>query len=399
VTDRILLVTPWSPARDSHHGGARVVRGLAAALAERHELVLLHLEPETPVDSELADRCIAIEELVERKRGPWLNRARDAAALARGQSLWAGEIGIGRLQRAIRSASQRWRPDVVQVEYGVLGEGLAAAEPGVARVLTIHDPAFSRRESLPLRREGLSLTHRLDSYVAVRQERRVLHMADAAVVFTDRDRDLLCRLAPTAELVTIPLGWDVPPRALDSLGALPPSILFVGNFVHAPNVDAALTLAGEILPLVRSSHPDVRLELVGASPPPEVRALAGEAVRVTGAVSSVIPYLDAAAVFAAPVAIGGGMRVKIIEALAAGKAVVASTRAAEGLTARAGEEVIVADGAADTAVAIAGLLDDPDARRHLASRARSWAVRELSWSKMADRYDGLYELLKFRTRS
>jgi glycosyltransferase involved in cell wall biosynthesis len=102
------------------------------------------------------------------------------------------------------------------------------------------------------------------------------------------------------------------------------------------------------------------------------------------------PHLERAAVVVMPIAIGGGMRAKVLEALAAGKAVVASSRAAEGVTALPGEDLVVVDGDAQTAAAICALLDDEDARRRMGARARAWAVRELSWSTVADRYDELY---------
>jgi glycosyltransferase involved in cell wall biosynthesis len=142
---------------------------------------------------------------------------------------------------------------------------------------------------------------------------------------------------------------------------------------------------------VRQLRPDVTLEIVGNSPPPEVVALASDAVRVTGPVASVAPHLNRAAAVVAPLTIGGGTRVKVLEALAAGKAVVASTRAAEGISARAGEELIVADGETATAAAIVRLLEDRSARRELGARARAWALRELSFARMADRYEELYE--------
>jgi glycosyltransferase involved in cell wall biosynthesis len=93
------------------------------------------------------------------------------------------------------------------------------------------------------------------------------------------------------------------------------------------------------------------------------------------------------------------VRVKVLEALAAGKAVVASTRAAEGISARAGEELIVTDGDAATAAAVVELLEDDDARRELAARARAWAVRELTWAAMADGYDELYDRTEQRRRA
>jgi len=114
---------------------------------------------------------------------------------------------------------------------------------------------------------------------------------------------------------------------------------------------------------------------------------------VCGFVPSVTPYLQRAAVVVAPIEIGGGMRVKVLEALAAGKAVVASSRAAAGLTAQPERDLLVADGDAATAAAIARLLDDERLRARIGANARAWALRELAWSTMADRYDELYERL------
>jgi len=324
--------------------------------------------------------------------GGFTRRAVDVAALLRGRSMWAGELGLRRVGRQARALAIELRPHVVQVEHGVLGEALSAAGPDAIRIVTIHDPAASRLEFVPLRRAGL-LTHRLDAWAALREERRVLSLADAAVVFSERDRRGLAQGSrpARAELVTIPLGWEVPPAALDPDGAEPPTLLFVGNFIHPPNVAAARTLARAILPRVRQLRPDVRLEIVGNSPPPEVVALASDAVLVTGTVASVAPHLNRAAAVVAPLTIGGGTRVKVLEALAAGKAVVASTRAAEGISARAGEELIVADGETATAAAIVRLLEDRSARRELGARARAWALRELSFAGMAARYEELYE--------
>lgn len=393
---RVVLVTPFSPDRDGRHGGARASRGIILALAERHKLVVVLPGDNRQVDPRVARHCVAVRTLPVRAGGRWSRRLHGSAALVAGRSLWAADFDIRELQRCVRGLCAKFRPDVVQVEHGVLGDALAAAAPGQLRVLTVYDPAGSRRESIPLRSDGLPWVHRLDARAALRQERRVLALADAAVVFTERDRQLLAGTAAATELATIPLGWDVPRAALDPVGGQPRTLLFVGNFVHAPNVDAAITLAYRILPIVLRAHPETRLAIVGGSPPPEVLALAGDRVSVSADVPSVTPYLNSAAIVVAPIAIGGGMRVKVLEALAAGKAVVASTRAAEGVTAVSGEEIAVVDGDAPTAAAICSLLEDNEARRQMAARARLWALRELSWSTMADRYDELYARLDRR---
>lgn len=363
-------------------------------LVRRHDVVLLHLEGE--IDPAVATGCVAVHSVIPSDPGPWGVRVRGAGAMLRGRSLKAAASAAPQLRRQVAELTRTFSPSVVQVESGILGDALAAAGDA-RRVVTIYEPAASSRECLSLRHDGLPFAHRVDARAALRQERRILAHADAAVVFTERDRRMLATSAPQrVELVTIPLGADVPAAACDPAGATPPTLLFVGNFTHLPNVDAALTLGRRIFPLVQTAHPGARLQIVGSSPPPELLALAGSGIDVTGTVASVTPYLDRAAVVVAPIALGGGMRVKVLEALAAGKAVVASTRAAEGVTAEAGVDLVVADGHAATAAAVGRLLADEDGRRQMGLSARSWACRELGWAAMADAYDGLYERLEQR---
>jgi polysaccharide biosynthesis protein PslH len=396
----IILITPFAPAAGGRHGSARVVHGLGRALADRHDLVLVYPDVGGDVDPDLAGRCVEVRRYATPRLGRWQRRFAGGVALARGRSLWVAELGLRRLRREVRELVGRYSPDVIQVEHGVLGDALASAGAGPLRVVTLYDPAESRRESLSLRREGPAALHRVDAIVAVRQQRRIVSHADGAVVFTERDRALLAPCTPPAtELVTISVGWDVPPDPLDPVGSDPPSLLFVGNFMHPPNVDAALRAAREVLPRVRAMHPEATLVLVGPSPPPDVECLAGDHVQVTGAVDDVMPYLDRAAVVIAPLFLGGGTRIKVLEALAAGKAVVATNLAAQGTGAASDGALLVVDTDDEMASAVARLLDDRYARRRLAERARAWAVRELAWSTMADRYDELYDRLERRRSS
>jgi polysaccharide biosynthesis protein PslH len=145
--------------------------------------------------------------------------------------------------------------------------------------------------------------------------------------------------------------------------------------------------------------PDATLEIVGDAPPAAVRALAGDGVVVTGHVADARPHLDGAAVVAAPLRLGGGMRVKVLEALAAGKATVATPRAAAGLELVPGTHALLADRDADLSDALAQLLEDPERRRRMGSAARDWAATHLAWEVAVAAYTGLYErLLSERAR-
>jgi len=147
------------------------------------------------------------------------------------------------------------------------------------------------------------------------------------------------------------------------------------------------------MPAVRARVPEARLEIVGDAPPAAIQALGGDGVAVTGRVADVRPHLESAAVVAAPLRLGGGMRVKVLEALAAGKAIVATPRALAGLELVPGTHALVADTDADLSDALAELLEDPERRRRIGSAARDWAAAHLRWEHATASYTELYERL------
>ncbi len=153
-------------------------------------------------------------------------------------------------------------------------------------------------------------------------------------------------------------------------------------------------LAHDIYPQLRAQVPDLCLWLPGDGAPAALLALANEQVHVPGRVASLQPYLDGAAVVVAPIRIGGGMRVKVLEALAAGKAVVASPRALEGLNLVDGEQVLSAQSDEDFVRRVLWLIGNPAERSRLAGRARQWAVEHLSWDRTAAKYSALYDELQ-----
>ena len=210
---------------------------------------------------------------------------------------------------------------------------------------------------------------------------------DAAVAFTEADRRAV-EAAGARRAVRIPLGTNVPPEPLGA-GEGGPEVVFVGNFQHAPNVDAALRM-GPVLDRVRERHPGCRLTIVGPHPPDDVRALADDRTTVTGEVADVVPHLRRAAVVAAPLRLGGGMRVKVLEALAAGKAVVATPLAVEGLGVTSGRQLEIADDDAGLALAIERLLEDRPRREALGAEGRAWVAAELGWERTVTAYEALY---------
>jgi glycosyltransferase involved in cell wall biosynthesis len=159
--------------------------------------------------------------------------------------------------------------------------------------------------------------------------------------------------------------------------------MLLANFGYAPNVDAALHFCRDILPAVQAVIDEVHVWLVGNAPPPEIRALAGPHVSVTGYVDDVRPFLDAADLVVCPLRIGGGVKVKMIEALRRGKAIVSSSIGAQGLSNEACEALILADDPADFARAVVTVLEDGPRRRQLERRAADAGAKLPTWDESA----------------
>lgn len=163
-------------------------------------------------------------------------------------------------------------------------------------------------------------------------------------------------------------------------------LLFVGAMNYQPNVDAAEWFVREILPRL----PNTRLEIVGASPAPRVTALASDRVRVTGFVADVRPYYHEAALVIVPLLLGGGTRLKILEAAACGKPIVSTTLGAEGLSMEQGRDIVLADGAEAFAAAVRDLLSDAPSRARLGQAARQTALR-YDWSRIGRQFAELVQ--------
>jgi glycosyltransferase involved in cell wall biosynthesis len=230
----------------------------------------------------------------------------------------------------------------------------------------------------------------LDREAWRRFEPPLIRQLQAVVVFTESDKHAVESLAAGTPVVTIPLGTELLASPMDPLGALPRNLLFFGNFIHPPNVDAALRTVQTLFPPLQSRFPDLELYIVGDKPPAELKHMADSKIHVTGCVPDLVPYLDRASIVIAPLRLGGGMRLKVLEALGAGKAIVASPRALEGLSVVDRETVSIAETDAEFCAAIAELLLHPERRISMANTARAWACANLGWDNSVAAYEALH---------
>lgn len=327
----------------------------------------------------------------------WRKRLRLAAGLvAGGQPVLAQEFSSARMCRLVGRLAREEHFDVVLVEHVLAARYIDCLGPGAPPVIfTDHDVRASfpeRPAALPasLPRRFMLPLDLLDRAAWRRYTRRAYHLAAVVTVPTAEDARTVRAQAPDARVEIVPFGMaalDVPADGEEERE--PDTLLFVGNFDHPPNRDAAAWLGSEIMPLVWARRPSARLWLVGRSPTPGVRALAGERVTVTGEVPSVREYLARCSLFVAPLRLGGGMRIKLIEALGAGAPVVTTALGARGLGAEPGRHLLLAGTARELADAIVCALDDPSLRKRLGAAGRELVDASLGAGERAARLNDL----------
>ncbi len=166
-------------------------------------------------------------------------------------------------------------------------------------------------------------------------------------------------------------------------------LVFVGSMDWAPNIDGIDWFQREVLPLLLRRKPDCTIAIVGRRPPRSVQQLAEQypGVQVTGTVPDVRPWLWSAKVSIVPLRIGGGTRLKIFEAMAAGIPVVSTAVGAEGLGARDGETIRIADSPEAFAESCVALLDDAAERKRLSDQALEMITRLYSWDAVATAFE------------
>jgi len=221
--------------------------------------------------------------------------------------------------------------------------------------------------------------HRLERESADRHHHHLLCSPDDAEILSGRYPRLACSVVPSGYDPTYFAPPANPPTRV------PGELCFVGSMDYGPNTGAVLHFVYNVLPLIAKERPDVRFKIVGRNPTHEILSLASERIEVTGGVPDVRPWLSRASAMVVPLAIGGGTRLKIVEAMAMDCPIVSTSIGAEGLGLQSGRELALADNDSAFAAATLEALNDPAAARRMAQEARRYVEANLTWQRLAER--------------
>jgi len=297
------------------------------------------------------------------------------------------------LRAQVQALLQTQRFDIVHVNHVEMGPLLAAT--GTAkRVLGIEviSPKIKRLWYTQVGR-ARRFVYYVEWKKLARYERTLYQQVDLCTMASAVEKETVLAMAPQSTVTVIPNGVDcgffspLLDRAAAPAGDM---LLFTGSMAYPPNHDAVLYFQHEVWPLLKCRLPHVRWQIVGRDPPRDLLALASADIEVTGRVADVRPYMENCRALIVPLRSGGGTRIKILEALAAGLPVVSTTIGAEGLDLVHGEHILLADTPEQFAAAVARLLTDPGLEQRLRTRGRKIVEERYDWRAIASQLDAAY---------
>ncbi|HEY3266703.1 MAG TPA: glycosyltransferase [Armatimonadota bacterium] len=225
-----------------------------------------------------------------------------------------------------------------------------------------------------------------------RFEAEAIGAATRTIAVSDIDAAILRELAPGAEVRTVPNGVDVDFFEPADQPPEPDELVFVGAMTHYPNVDSVRFFVDEIWPRIRAVRPNAHFTVIGPHPPESVLAYGRlPGVTVAGLVPDIRPFVAKAAVYVVPLRVGGGTRLKILDAMAMGKAIVSTAVGCEGLEVTDGADIAVEDTPDAFAARVLGFMADATARDSMGRAARATAERLYGWPRLGEMQEAVYQ--------
>jgi len=385
----VAVVTPYLPFPLAHGGAVRMYNLMRRA-AENFDQVLVSFAGElheTP--PELLDICCEV--VLVRRPGTHLLPSSSRPDVVE-------EFDSPAFHAALRQTIRKWNPGVVQLEFTQMAQYAPDCAPAKT-ILVEHDVTLDLYQQLLKQGDDWELQRQLDRWIPFETE--AWRGVDRVVTMSEKDRDLVLqeRLSP-AQVVCLPNGVDLERFRPSTHPAEPGRLLFIGSFAHLPNVLAVDFFLHDVWPQLQTLG--ARLHIIAGVRhqyfldryQDRVRMdLAQPGIEVEDFVSDVRPAYERAAIVIAPLLASAGTNIKIMEAMAMGKAIVSTPAGINGLDLNPGVDVIVTNDAAQMARAIRELIENPAQRQSIEHQARLTVERRFDWDVIARTQKQLFDEL------
>lgn len=369
-------------------GSLLIAYELARFLSRRHEVDLIFLEERLEKASPPYFFKNATAVPFKPRKGPF-SRLKNIISL---KPNLVSLYGSNEMRRKIYRLSQEGRYDII-IAMTMNTAQFVCNLKGVKKILMPHDAEHLIYGQILDEAEGL--LSRVKAWLWWKKvcayQKQVYPFFDRCIVVSERDKEGLLELSSNIKAEVLPSGVDT-----DFFYPLPAeqkrdALIFTGVMNTWSNVDAVTYFVEDIFPLVQKGIPSIKLFIVGKKPSAAVRKLASRHIIVTGEVDDIRPYLREASVFVAPFRIGTGLKHKLLEAMAMGIPVVSTTLGANGIKARDGEEIILADNAEEFSAACINIHKNIELRERIARNAMLLVKERYNWERIGCAMEDILE--------
>lgn len=382
---RILLISPYFPYPSSDGGKVRIFN-LIKSLSLNNEISLLSYVETAAI----AEQYVSVMEKYCKKVFTVVrdeNKRLSAKDIPRSPAFCYTQAMIDVLGIALKEVN----PDIVQIDFLIMTQYLNHIK-NVPVVYTEHDMSSVDFEQSFHDRDLPEKLRYVEWVRLVEYQKRMLKRFNGVIVLTERDQKVLEQFQPGIRSEVITTGVDInyfTPLVTEE--SMPKNVIFVGHYKHYPNYDAVKYFMANIWPSVKKEIPKAKFFIVGSGAGMNVQRYADIDVIVTGTVDDIRKYLADAAVFVAPVRLGGGIKGKVLEAMASGVPVVATDEVCAGLKCKPGVDILAAKNSMEFIDKTILLLNSIEERKKIAINARKNVERNYDWNMISEKLDLFYD--------
>jgi polysaccharide biosynthesis protein PslH len=365
-------------------------------LAQHHDVTLVSFVR----DSDKPEYIQHLETLCERVITVPITRSKTRDLRFLGQSLVSGDPWMmlrderPEMRKVLADLAANTRFDVVHADQLNMGQ-YALPFHNSRKVLDLHNALWMLYKRLS---ETTSPTSPMkyilmrDWQLLKRYEGEMCRRFDAVTAVSEEDRKLLIEAGGRDDIIVIPIAIDTDEQALINRRPTTPHIVHIGTMYWPPNIDGITWFLDHIYPLVKQQVPDVRCTLIGARPPASIveRSHSDRTLTVTGYVEDPMPFLEDSSMMVVPLRAGGGMRVKILNALSQGIPMVSTTVGCEGIDLANGKDILIADDPRAFAQSTVQLLTDAELNRDLTQTGRRTVEQKYDYRQACRPLDDIY---------
>jgi glycosyltransferase involved in cell wall biosynthesis len=395
---KVLHLHPYIPAPPDFGGAIRIYH-ILKHLTENHDVTVAGFGNRGDMEA-LLEAFPALKGKTHYVTHPWRRKLKKLIqfySLFTDKSYWLNMSNTNRMQRNLEDLLSTHDFDLIQAEFPPMGAFNLKSD--AIKILDAHNVEYdnfrrmSKLEGKALRR--FFYTKEFKKFY--KEEIEICRKQDAVFTTSDRDRQIFEEDLPEVPKYVIPNGVDMDffhPAAPDTKPE-PHSLVFVGTMGYVPNFDGIKYFLNDILPLIRKQIPDIKLYIVGKNAPAEIQEQAGDNVVITGFVDDVRPYVWKSSVYVVPLRMGGGTRLKVLEALAMKKPMVTTQIGCEGIDVTHGESALIANEPEAFSEAVIRLLKDKKLRQQIMDYGYELVGSKYSWDVIGEHLEEAYgELLK-----